>query len=51
VKFHVIKLVGYFIVSFSRLFYLLGVVVVIGVIGLGAEYSAVAHGQFLRTTL
>ncbi len=33
------------------MFYLLGVVVVIGVIGLRAEYSAVAHGQFLRTTL
>ena len=32
-------------------FYLLGVVVVIGVIGLRAEYSAVTHGQFLRTTL
>lgn len=31
--------------------YLLGVVVIISVIGLRAEYSAVVHGQFLRTTL
>lgn len=32
-------------------FYLLGVIVVIGVVGLRAEHGTIAHRQFLRTAL